>query len=81
MALSPMTASQTEQAALLMRQAETANMALTTAYREQHGPSDALVCMICESGALFVLTPDGQVMCDDCGLSVGRWAAQHGLLS
>jgi hypothetical protein len=74
-------ASQADACALLVRQAETAQLALSTAYRDQAGSSEALTCMICESCAEFALTPDGRIVCQDCGSTIGRWAAGRGLVT
>jgi hypothetical protein len=71
--LPEMTASQNEQAARLIRQAEAAQMALNTAYRDQHGPSEAILCPACDNCTEFVLTPDGRVVCDGCTATVGRF--------
>jgi hypothetical protein len=79
--LRELTASQADACALLMRQAETAQLALNTAYRDLTGPSEALTCMICESCAEFALAPDGRVVCMDCGATIGRWAAGRGLVT
>ena len=74
-------ASQADACTLLVRQAETAQLALHTAYRDQHGSSEALSCMVCESCAEFALTPDGRIVCQDCGSTIGRWAAGRDLVS
>jgi len=66
-------ASQREQCARLVRQAEAAQMALNTAYRDQAGPSEAILCPACADCAEFALTPDGRVVCQDCGMTVGRF--------
>jgi hypothetical protein len=73
MVLKAMEASQADQCARLVRQAEAAQMALNTAYRDQCGPSEAILCPACDSCAEFALTPDGRVVCQDCGMSIGRF--------
>lgn len=71
-----MQSSQARQCSLLVRQTETAHMAMQTPYRDQHGPSEAVSCHFCEGSALFVITPDGRLVCDECAATVGRWAAR-----
>ena len=71
--------SQRDQCALLVRQTEAAQMALTTAYREPGGPSEAMLCPACENSAEFVLRPDGGLVCDDCHTTVGCWAMRPGM--
>jgi hypothetical protein len=73
MVVPELTASQNEQAARLLRQAEAAQMVLNTAYRDQHGPSEAILCPACTDCAEFALTPDGRVVCQDCGMTIGRY--------
>jgi uncharacterized protein (DUF983 family) len=68
-----MTATQTDTARLMVRQTETALLAMNTAYRDGH-PGEIELCPACNGGALFVLRPDGQLQCDDCGATTGRWA-------
>lgn len=72
--LTPIAASQKDAMALMVRRAETAQMALHTAYRDPAGPGESLACMACEDSALFVITPDGRLVCDGCATAIGRYA-------
>lgn len=80
MVLKAMETSQAAQCALMVRQAETAQMALHTAYRDLAGPGEALLCMACGDCAEFALAPDGRITCQDCGMTIGRFALRPGMV-
>jgi hypothetical protein len=74
MMLPGMTATQSETASRMVRQAETAHMALNTAYRDPAYPGEELACLACGDSELFTMRPDGHLVCNDCGMTIGRWA-------
>jgi hypothetical protein len=71
--LPEMTVTQNDTARRMVRQAETAHLALNTAYRDTL-PGEAMTCPACDDSADFWLQPDGQLGCAGCGMTIGRWA-------